>query len=191
MRTLIENTFALSTKLLRKSLQKARNKESVEGEFLNFSLNGRPSVLFYSIEYYFDGNTYLTVTFDKEPQKILLSPCELHFGTRRYLTCGCGHRTNTLYLKNTFFACFRCHKLRYRSTTINTRSDHGRMLYQQNKRLKLIDMRESISRPLYKSRWTKRFSRFIRLCNQAGLLDQVRGAQITIETITAYKSQYI
>ena len=189
MKTLVENCFALSTKLLRNDLQKARNKEPVEGEYLNFRHNGKPSALFYSIEHSFDGNTYLIVTFDAEPQKILLSQRELTFGTRTYLTCGCSKRTNTLYLKNTFFACFECSSLRYKSTTINSRSDHGRMLYQQNKRLELIEMRESIPRPLYRSKWTKRFVRFIKLCDKAGMFNQVRDAQKTMEVIREYQSQ--
>ncbi|MFA5932237.1 MAG: hypothetical protein WC793_02570 [Candidatus Paceibacterota bacterium] len=193
MKILKESCFALSTKLLRKNLQKARNKEVVQGEYLNFIHNGKPSVLFYSTEESCDGNTYLVVDFNGEPQKILLFERELTYGTRTYLTCGCGHKTNALYLKNipgsTFFACFKCHCLRYKSTTINSRSDHGRMLYQQSKRLALLDMRESIPRPLYRSKWTKRFQRFLKLCNQSGLFNQVRDAQKTIEMIKEYQSQ--
>ncbi len=189
MKTLIESCFGLSTKLLRNDLQKARQKEPVEGEYLNFIHNGKSSVLDYSIEYNSDGNTYLVVNVDIEPQKILLFERELTYGTRTYLVCGCGARVNALYLKGTFFACRNCHKLKYKSTTINTRSDHGMMLYQQNKRLKLIDMRESIPRPLYKSKWTKRFQRFLKLCNQSGLFSQVKDAQTTIETIKAFQSQ--
>ena len=59
MKTLIESCFGLSTKLLRNDLQKARQKEPVEGEYLNFTQDGKPSALDYSIEYSFDGNTYL------------------------------------------------------------------------------------------------------------------------------------
>ncbi|HEY4513585.1 MAG TPA: hypothetical protein VJH06_03695 [Candidatus Paceibacterota bacterium] len=190
MKTLVENCFALNTKLLKNDLRNARQNKPVESEYLNFVHNGKPSALFYSIEHSFDGNTYLVVTFDTEPQKILLSTRELPFGTRTYLTCGCSKRTNTLYLKNTFFACFSCHQLRYKSTTINSRSDHGRMLYQQNKRLELINMRESIPRPLYRSKWTKRFVRFIKLCDKAGLFREVKGAQTTMKAIQDYQSQY-
>jgi hypothetical protein len=189
MKTLIESCFGLSTKLLRNDLQKARNKEPIEGEYLNFIHNGKSSVLDYSIEYNSDGNTYLVVNVDVEPQKILLSERELTFGTRTYLVCGCGARVNALYLKGTFFACRNCHKLQYKSTTINTRSDHGMMLYQQSKRLKLIDMRENISRPLYRSKWTKSFQRFLKLCNQSGLFNQVKDARTTMETIKAFQSQ--
>ena len=189
MATLIESCFALSIKLLRNDLQKARQKEPVEGEYLNFIHNGKPSALNYSIEYSHDGSTYLEINFNGEPQKIALSNRDLTFGTRTYLVCGCGARVNALYLKNTFFACRNCHKLQYKSTTINTRSDHGMMLYQQTKRLKLIDMRESIPRPLYRSKWTKRFQRFLKLCSQSGLFTQVRDAQATMETIKAFQSK--
>jgi len=65
------------------------------------------------------------------------------------------------------------------------------MLYQQNKRLELIDMRESIPRPLYRSKYTKKFLRFLKLCNQSGLLNQGRDAQITMETIREYQSQQV
>jgi len=191
MNTLIENCFKLSTKILRSDLRKARNKEVVSEGYLNFLHNGRPSALDYSIEYGPDDNAYLVVNFDGNPQRILLSSHELHFGPRTYLSCACGHRTNALYLKNTFFACFKCHKLRYRSTTINTRSDHGRMLYQQNKRLQLIDMREAIPRPLYKSKYTKKFLRFLKLCNKSGLFNQVKDAQTTMEAIKTFQSQQI
>lgn len=188
MKTIRESCFALNTGLLKKDLRKARNKEPVQEEYLNFRHNGKPSVLFYSIEYSFDENTYLIINFNAEPQRILLTTRELTMGTRTYLTCGCGHKTNTLYLKNTFFACFKCHSLRYTSTIINTRSDHGQMLYLANKRAEVINMRENIPRPLYRSRWTKRFTRFVKLCSQAGLLDQVIGAKITMDAIKKYQS---
>src|SRR3989344_1957189 len=114
MNTLVESCFKLSTKLLRNDLQKARQKEPVNGGYLNFL------------------------------------------------------------------------KLRYRSTTINNRSDHGRMLYQQNKRLALLDMRENIPRPLYKSKYTKKFLRFLKLCSKSGLFNQVKDAQTTMEAIKTF-----
>ena len=191
MNTLVENCFRLSTKLLRNDLRKARNKEPVEGEYLNFIHNGRSSTLFYSIEYSFDGNTYLVVTFNTEPQKILLSTHELTFGTRTYLSCPCGHRTNALYLKNSFFACFECQKLRYGSTSINRRSDHGQFLYQQSKRLKLMNMRADIARIFYKSKYTKRFLRWKKLCDQAGFVREVSDAEVLMDAIKEWQSQQV
>ena len=189
MRTLIENTFALTTKIIKESLKKAREKEPVGGEYLNYRDNGRPSALDYSIEYSCDDNTYLVVNVGAESQRILLSYEELTYGARTYLTCGCGQRTNALYLKLGYFACRKCQKLGYRSTTINTNSDHGMFLYQQSKRLKLIDMREDMGRIFYRSKFTKRFNRWLSLCGQAGLYKEVTSAIKTMEAIKNYQSQ--
>jgi hypothetical protein len=183
VKTLIENTFALSTKLIKTNLQKARRKELVQGEYINFRHNGRPSALDYSIDYSFDENSYLVVTFDAEPQKILLVERGLTFGTRTYLVCPCGARTNALYLKQSFFACRNCQNLTYRSTTINTTSDHGRFFWQQGKRIKLMEMREEMDRIFYKSHYTKRFLRWLKLCEQSGLLKYVNDADITMNSI--------
>lgn len=189
MRSLIENAFALSTKLLRSSLRKAREKEPVEGEYLNFRDNGRPSVLFYSIEYSLDGNTYLVVAAGEEPQKIILSDRELPFGTRTYLTCGCGNKTNALYLKLGYFACRRCQNLRYQSTRINCRSDHGMVIYQQSKILKLMELRESMDRIFYRSEYTRKFKRYLNLCVLAGKTDEIESAGELLEAIRSRKSK--
>jgi hypothetical protein len=181
MKTLIENSFALSTNSLKKDLYKARDREPVEGT-LNVIYNNKPSILDYKIEYT-GGETYLEVFFNIEPQRILLSEYELTFGTRTYLTCGCGARTNALYLKLGFFACRDCQKLSYRSTTINSKSEHGKFLYQQSKRLKLMDMRESIGRIFYKSKYTKRFMRWLKLCEQSGLFKEIKSANDLIIAI--------
>ena len=191
MKTLVEDSFALSTKLLRSDLQKARNKDPVDGEYLNFRHNNRPSVLYYSIEYSLDGNTYLVVTVGEEPQKILLSEHQFNFGIRTYFTCGCSQRTNALYLKETFFACRKCQNLRYSSTTINVRSDHGAMLYMASKKLKLMNMREQIGRIFYRSKYTKRFERWLKLCKQAGLYGQIKDALELMEAIKRSQSQQI
>ena len=185
------SSMGLAGKNLLNAVKKG-DKKAVEEQYLNFIHNGNSSVLFYSLEYDFNENTYLVINFTGEPQKILLSHHQLTYGLRTYLTCGCGYKTNTLYLKNnpesTLFSCFKCHRLRYRSTVINTRSDHGQMLYLANKRAEIINMRENIPRPLYRSKWTKRFSRFVKLCVQAGMLDQVIGAEITMDAIKKYQS---
>ena len=57
---LIENSFALSTRLLKKDLYKVREKELVEGYF-----NGRPTVVDYYIEYE-NENAYLVVSNNKD-----------------------------------------------------------------------------------------------------------------------------
>lgn len=180
---MIESCFKLSTKLLRKDLEKARFKQPVQDEYLNFLHNGKPSALNYSIDYFIDGNTYLVVTFNTEPQNILIATRDLTFGTRTYLVCGCGTRVNALYLKNTFFACRNCHKLQYKSTTINNSSIHGRYLNEQAKRLRLAEMRAEIDRIFYRSKYTKRFMRFLKLCAQAGLFGPVKDATETMKAI--------
>ena len=173
MKTLVESCFRLDTKLLKKDLAKARNKESVEG-FLNFLDNGKQTALDYSIEYSFDENTYLIINYGEESQRILLSNYELTFGTRTYLTCNCGCRTNALYLKNEIFACRKCQRLTYESTTINRNSKHGKFFYKQSRAIKLIDMRESMGRRVfYKSHYSKRYLHYLHLCAHAGLMDEI------------------
>ena len=186
MKTLVESCFRLDTKLLKKDLAKARNKESVEG-FLNFLDKGKQTALDYTVEYSFDENTYLIINYGEESQKILLSNHELTFGTRTYLTCGCGLRTNALYLKNEIFACRKCLKLKYASAVINRTSKHGKFIYQQTQILKLMDMRESMNRIFYKSRYSKRFTHFLDLCARVGLTDQVRDANNSMDGINRYR----
>ena len=125
---------------------------------MNFLLNGRSSVLHYSIEYS-NENSYLVVNLDEEPQEILLLTHELTFGTRTYLTCPCGKRVNTLYLKGTFFACRKCQNLRYQFLLKSTTRANTECSYRQSQRLKLIDMRADIRRIFYRSQYTKRFER--------------------------------
>ena len=190
MRQLVESSFYLNTKLLKKDLRKARLKESVEN-YLNFVQNGRSGALDYSIEYSIDGNTYLIIKLGPEEQKILLSERELTFGTRTYLTCGCGAKTNGLYLKSGYFACRKCQKLHYRSTRLNTKTDHGQMLLLHGRRLNLIDMREEISRPIYRGHYTKRFMRWLGLCTHAGIFDEVIRANSTMGAIKRFRTQKI
>ena len=62
--TLVENTFALSTNLLKEDLRKAREKELVEG-YLNISYNGRPTIVDYYVEYE-NEKAYLVVNFGEK-----------------------------------------------------------------------------------------------------------------------------
>lgn len=175
MAELIENSFALSTHLIKKDLRKARRKDPVDG-YLNFSYNGKQTALDYSMEYEND-SSYLLINFTTEPQRILLSEQELTFGARTYLTCKCGCRTTALYLSNDIFACRKCHKLRYESTTINRASKHGRFLYQYSRIIKLMNTRESMNRIFYRSKYTKRFNHWLKLCARAGLMNEMFDAQ--------------
>ena len=185
MNTLVENSFALSTHLLKKDLARARKKEPVEG-FLNVVHDGKPSIADYSIEYNGD-DTYLVITLGIEPQRIQLSEEKLTFGNRSYLICNCGSKTNILYLKKGVFACRDCHNLTYQSTTINRTSKHGRFLHQQSQVLKLIGMREKMNRIFYKSHYTKRFLHWLGLCSSAGLFDEAMQAWKLQDAVNDYK----
>ena len=183
MKTLVENLFALSTHLLRKDLAKTRRKEPVEG-FLNVVLDNNATVVDYAVEY--EGEeTYLVVIFGVEPQRILLQDHQLTFGIRTYLTCSCGNRTTALYLHKGVFACRKCHELSYTSTTINKTSKHGRFIYQQNQILRIMNMREDMSRIFYGSKYTRRFVRWLELCGRAGLTKEVEDAHELMEAINS------
>lgn len=171
MKTLVESCFRLDTRLLKEALHKALREELAEG-FLNINYNGKPSALDYKIEYD-SGNAYLILSFGHEPQRILLSRHELTYGTRLYLTCMCGARTTALYLHNGVFACRKCQKLQYASNMVNRSSKHGKFLHRQIRIVKLIDMREKIGRPFYRSRQTKRYLHWLRLASRAGMFDEL------------------
>lgn len=47
-------------------------------------------------------------------------------------------------------------------------------------------MRESMGRIFYKSQYSKRFKRWLKLCNQAGLTDEIKDAN---DLMTAINSQ--
>jgi hypothetical protein len=169
--------------LLKNNLRKAREKKSVEG-YLNMSNNGKATVLDYHIEYE-DEKAYIIIDFKEEPQRILLSEEDLTYGKRTYLTCGCGNRVNTLYLNNDIFACRKCNKLRYSSTMLNRTTLHGQFIYKQSQILKLMTMRENMGRIFYRSRYSKRFTRWLDLCGKAGLTDEVQDAQKLLEDINS------
>jgi hypothetical protein len=59
----IENYFALTTRILKKTFKKARNLEPVEEEYLNFRENRKETVPFYSLRRDFEDNLYLEVNF--------------------------------------------------------------------------------------------------------------------------------
>ena len=170
MRRPIENFFALSTHILKKSLKKARDGELIEEEYLNFldPNTKKDSVLFYSIRKDFEDRLYLEINYSGEPQNISLLEKELSFGTRYYFICGCGRPVNALYLKLDSLLCRHCHMLSYGSTRINTSSDYGVMLQRDAKRLKLIARRERI-RPMYNRKTTNTLLKWARDCNKIGI----------------------
>ena len=187
-RSLIENSISINIHSLKKDLKEARLRKPVDGCF-NVRNNGRSGILNYRLEYE-DGKIYLTVFADEIPQRIELVEHGLRYGERFYLLCGCGTRNNSLYLKGKYFACRHCQKLTYKSTTINPRSDSGALFDQHNRLLKVMDYREAIgNRIFYRSKYTKKFNRFMKLCTRAGLYQEVIAALKLLEMINERRLQ--
>jgi len=185
MTTLVESCFCLDIKLLKNDLSKTRRKEPVEGYF-NLVYQGKQSAIDYSVEYC-DDKAYLVVSFTETPQRILLSEHELTFGTRTYLTCGCENRTNALYLKNGIFACRKCHKLTYESTTINTSSKHGKFFRQQHYLAKFLNSEDDTRRIFYRSKPTRRLNRRLDQLERAGLIDKKVKLQELITAVNNFQ----
>lgn len=160
-------------------------KEPVAG-YLNISNDGKPAIADYSIEY--EGEeTYLIIYFDTEPQRILLSELELTFGMRFYFVCEkCECRTTALYLKDKTFACRKCQGLQYASSFINRNTKHGRYIFQQSQINRIMDIRESMDRIFYRSQFSKRYKYWLKLCDRAGLVDEVRRANALMAGINGY-----
>lgn len=129
---------------------------------------------------YTDGDDFLVFDAggDHPPQRIMLDEQSITFGLRRYFLCECGSRVNKLYLPpgKSQYKCRVCYKLRYELSYINRTAKHGKLLYRTNRTIKLIDQRAGMSRVFYNGQYTKRFSRFLKLCSRAGLDDVVDNA---------------
>ena len=113
-----------------------------------------------------------------EPQRLNLEWQEITFGERAYFRCVCGNRATKLYLPvhGKEFKCRQCHGLRYQLNSFDRNSAAGRSLYQLNRLHKLANSRASMGRILYKGNYTKRFERFLGLCERAGYDSIVKGA---------------
>jgi hypothetical protein len=175
MKNLVESSCRIDTHILKEDLQKTRERLPVAG-FLSLIDGATTLPIDYKVEYE-ESDAYLVIEFDGGSQRILLSNHELTFGTRTYLTCACGCRTNALYLNKGIFACRKCHKLCYQSTTINKTTKHGQFLFKQSQIIKLMEMREGLNRIFYKSQYSKPFVRWLALCERAGLVDDVEDAK--------------
>lgn len=141
------------------------------------SLERRPG-----IQYWFDDMTDPTCVFisvdGHEPQRFAWEAIEITFGERAYFRCTCNHRAAKLYLppNGTKFLCRGCHGLQYRLSSFNRHSVAGVALYRMNRLQKLADSRASMGRILYDGKYSKRFERFLGLCDRAGLDSIVQGA---------------
>ncbi|OGZ28562.1 MAG: hypothetical protein A2427_02350 [Candidatus Nealsonbacteria bacterium RIFOXYC1_FULL_40_7] len=173
---IIEDAFFITPKDIFQNLKYGKSGD--------FGTKNRPEISFwlddpadiFSITLGVDGH---------EPQTIKLEKVFITFGERAYFVCSCGLRVNKLYLpvNGDSFACRKCHKLQYFLTTFNKNSAAGRQFYKMNRIQKLVATRERMSRVLYNGEYTKRFSRFLQLCNKAGLNEVVDKAQGLMELI--------
>ena len=120
---------------------------------------------------------YLSID-GKEPQMIDIEWQDITYGRRAYFLCPCGMRVSKLHLPlhGKQFKCRTCHGLQYQLTTFNRNSIAGQSLYRMNRLQKLIASRESMGRILYNGNYTKKFERFLILCDRAGYNDIVTGA---------------
>ncbi|MCX6717761.1 MAG: hypothetical protein NTU76_03765 [Candidatus Taylorbacteria bacterium] len=184
MKTLVESCFNITTKRFNKDLKLAVDRKTNVESYINTSFG---TVFDYIIEYGTENN-YLIIKYAEEDQRIKLVDSELRYGTRMFFVCDCGAHVAKLYLppNNKQFKCRCCHKLYYQSTTINRTSKHGEFLYKQNQILKIIDTREKMNRIFYRSRYTRRFLRWLGSCSRAGLFDEVIRAQ---ELMTAVNNK--
>lgn len=120
-----------------------------------------------------------------EPQTIHLEWADITYGERPYFVCECGHKAAKLYLPlgGNQFKCRKCHDLKYQLATFNRYSVAGKELYKANRMLKLANNRVDMGRILYKGNYTKRFERWLGLCERAGYNDAVKGANDLIALI--------
>ena len=167
----IEECFSLTNKRIDKSLNRIRKI----GDSRDFERT--------DIRYDFDkveDNSFLLVTIDGyEQQRIAIDPFETSYGERNYFKCpGCGARCCKLFLlpKGHIFLCKKCHNLKYEA--FNPSSAQGQLFLRTKKILKLIKVREDMTpRIFYKSKYTKRYLKFLKDCLKAGLIDIVKEAQ--------------
>lgn len=168
----VEDSFVLTPKEV---LQNLRNVMEIGP-----SAYTRPRAdIDYWSEDFFDPSVVLVSVGEGEPQRLNLELHDITFGQRGYFRCVCGVRVSKLYLppNGSKFLCRRCHGLQYELTRINRHSVAGKALYRMNRLRKLADSRASMSRILYDGQYSKRFERFLRLCDRAGYNDIVKGAK--------------
>ena len=182
---IIEGTPYLSTSSIKRDFLRCRKKvENISGDvYISYGIKSVKCNYWFE---YRDKSTFFVISIDgNDPQDILLSERELMCGTMSYFVCECGKQCLKLFLPldQTKLKCRACHGLTYELSTINRSSKHGLFLYRTNRTLKLADQRAEINRIFYKSQYTKRFQRFLRLCTKAGLHKNAEDAQKFIKAI--------
>jgi len=183
----IENSFAITTKLLKKDLRNIRENEPLDG-YLNIKINGKESVLFLEADHY-DDKYYIKVSYGEKTQSIQLSEEEIRYGTRSYLVCACGCRRTALYWDRDKgkFSCRMCLKIPYASNGINRRSKHGEFLYLHMKSIQMVEKREKIDRIFWRSRYTKPYQSWLKLTAKMGNIENLEAAGMVMSMINDIK----
>lgn len=166
----VENAFALTPKDILRNIQRIRK--------IGTSADDRRADIDYWLEDPSDPSVVFVSITGKEPQRLDLEWLDLTYGKRAYFLCQCGLRTTKLHLplNGQEFKCRKCHNLQYQLTTFNRHSIAGRSLYKMNRLQKLSESRANMGRILYNGNYTKKFQRFLGLCERAGLESIVQGA---------------
>lgn len=188
MAELIEYCFTITTKRFRKDLEQVKDQRKNISGFIDIKHGNMTSVVDYTVEYGAEYD-YLVIHNAGVEQRIKLVDGAIHFGARIWFICECGAHIAKLYLPPGAkeFKCRKCHHLVYQSTTINKHSKHGAFIYKNSLILKIISMRESMGRIFYRSEYTKRFKRWLDLCDKAGLTDERGNANNLTNGINGFR----
>lgn len=167
----IDECFVLTNKRVDKSLGRIRK--------IDDSRDFERSDIKYDFDKAGDDSFLLVTIDDYEQQRITIDPFETSFGERNYFKCPkCDARCCKLFLlpKGHIFLCKSCHNLKYEA--FNSSSAQGQLFLRTKKILKLIKVQEDMTpRIWYKSKYTKRYLKFLQDCLKAGLIDIVKEAQ--------------
>ena len=170
----VEDSLFLSPKDILCGISSSQNKKG-DSRILDYWLDNpaEPSIAFVSIS----GN---------EPQSISIEWKTITFGERAYFLCECNCRVSRLYLPQdkAKFKCRKCHNLQYQLASFSRYSVAGKSLYHMNRLQKLTNSRAGMGRVFYKGHYTKRFERFLGLCEKAGLESVVQGARVLKELVS-------
>lgn len=140
--------------------------------------NDRTDITCWPVDDSADPATVFVGMAGREPQELILEWNDITYGKRAFFVCSCGHRASKLYLPSHSheFKCRECHGLQYQLSSFSKNSSVGKSLYRMNRLQKLSDSRADMGRIIYNGKFSKRFERFLRLCDRAGLSDVVEGA---------------
>lgn len=129
----------------------------------------------------------------REPQEINIEYRDITFGQTAFFNCSCGCRVSKLFLlpnssSVSDFKCKKCHSLKYRLSTLNSKSIAGIAIKRMNKINKLVDKREKITRIFYRGKYTAKFNNFLDECRTVGLHDVVNNAKELMEVVNQFQN---